>query len=112
MSDLLEKTLNNSKMKGPELLELLRASKSFEEQLPNDERTKSYWFKVFNSECMINPYLIFKNNLTEMYRVNYHSKNPIELGAYINTVISFEEFFESIPDDAKEEVLFQLDLFR
>jgi hypothetical protein len=110
---LILKRLYHSYMKGADFLLLLRSLKSLEQYSASDNLTKSFWFKVRNSSCSVNAYLIHKDHASEMYRVRYHSKDPLDVEeGFLRNIISFEDFFEIIPEEVKEELIFHLDLFR
>ena len=67
MSGWFQKLMKDSQMKGPEFLELLKNPNHFKQHFISDNLTKSYWFKVNNSSCTVNAYLVHKDNYSELY---------------------------------------------
>lgn len=100
-------------VEGSEILNFLRSSRFFQENYFVDNMEKSYWFKVFESDCMINLHPVFDYEFSEIYKIRYYFKDPRSMKFGMeNGTISFEDFFEAMPEEAKLELIFHLELFK
>lgn len=77
------------------------------------------WFRVFGTENYIVLELINSHVKPHIYEVKYMIQVPLDEERYVfgKTIstrklwVTFEKFFDNLPDDAKLEFIFHLDAF-
>jgi hypothetical protein len=95
--------------------------KSFEDYLKNIKclsNSRPNWFRVFGTESYIFLDWIECDEENKIYEVKYMIQVPDKRYVFERWIttksawVTFEEFFETLPDDAKLEFAFHLNSFK